>query len=78
MCSFVAGTKIAFQHKKAAATAAFLLDQLSPPNSQMIRMIGSGIPINHNKSPRPMVRLLGDRRIGRKTRERVSGSVLPG
>src|SRR6202011_4064726 len=27
----------------------------SPPSSQMIRMIGIGIPISHNSKPRPMV-----------------------
>ena len=31
-------------------------DQLSPPNSQMIRMIGNGIPISQSNNPRPMVR----------------------
>jgi hypothetical protein len=30
----------------------------SPPSSQMIRMIGIGIPISHNSKPRPMLFLL--------------------
>jgi hypothetical protein len=32
--------------------------QLNPPNSQMIRMIGSGMPISHKSNPRPIVSLL--------------------
>jgi hypothetical protein len=31
--------------------------QLNPPNSQMIRMIGSGMPISHKSNPRPIVSL---------------------
>jgi hypothetical protein len=28
--------------------------QLKPPNAQIKRMIGSGIPTSHSNSPRPM------------------------
>jgi hypothetical protein len=44
-----------------------------PPNSQMIRMIGSGIPISHNNNARP-IRLL-QFKSPRPRRSRI-GNVL--